>query len=106
MQCMVVRCLRKGLLGTNGVREARHQEVQKKNGYLIPPVTQLQTLSRKEGRLISEHGKRKLGFIAASLAMVKAFPSGIGHLPEEFHRYHDLSPQTTALSSGFMDLCK
>lgn len=98
--------LKKGIVGHQWSQRSKASGSAKKNGYLIPPVTQLQTLSRKEGRLISEHGKRKLGFIAASLAMVKAFPSGIGHLPEEFHRYHDLSHQTTALSSGFMDLCK
>lgn len=55
---------------------------------------------------LSEHGKSKLEFIAANLAMVKALPSGIGNLPEEFPRYRELSHQMTALSSGFMDLYK
>jgi len=63
------RCLRKGLLGT---REARHQEMPKINGYLIPHVTHSCTLffGKKAGLSLSEHGKSKLGFIAANLAMV------------------------------------
>ena len=103
---MVVRCLRKGLLGTNGVREARHQEVPKINGYLIPHETHSYKLSlgKKAGLSLSEHGKSKLGFIAANLAVVKAFPSGIGNLPEEFPRYCELSHQMSTLSSGFMHL--
>lgn len=105
---MVVRCLRKGLLGTSEIREARHQEMPKINGYLIPHITHSCTLSlgKKAGLPLPEHGKSKLGFIAANLTVVKASLSGIRNLPEEFPRYHELPHQMTALSSGFMDLYK
>lgn len=105
----MVWCLGNRLLGTSGVRDARHQEVPKINGYLIPHVTHRCTffLGKKAGWSLSEQSKSKLGsfgFIAANLVMVKALPSCMRNIPEEFPRYCELSHQMTAPSSVFMDL--
>lgn len=109
--CRVVKCLRNRLLGTSGVREARHQEMPKINGYLIPHVTHTCTFSlgKKADWSLSEQSKSKLGssgLIVASLVMVETLPSCMRSILEEFSRYCELSHQMTALSSVFMDLYK